>query len=116
MGRQDYVSQNICRTARLLSCICIRLCVCMLSCICIWRSVDCMRVHKRSPGSCGYRPLFQTPFDGTVVAFFGSFIVIVGCAARALFPDFPPDSYQNHCFCCEFGLHFSRCVILSKSL
>ena len=30
------------------------------------------------------RPLFQTPFDGTVVAFFGSFIVIVGCSPLSL--------------------------------
>ena len=30
------------------------------------------------------RPLFQSQFDGTVVAFFGSFIVIVGHAPLPL--------------------------------
>ncbi len=30
------------------------------------------------------RPLFQTRFDGTVVAFFGSFIVIVGYARECM--------------------------------
>ena len=32
------------------------------------------------------RPLFQTRFDGTVVAFFGSFIVIVGYARECMRP------------------------------